>query len=110
MKNMKLLTKISIIIVSGIGVFLIFAKVGLFKDFEEPPKPMVKTEKIDYVVRLEGDIVNVYERRGKSETYSQTISEVNIFDLPQQTKEGLKKGMEMEDITQLARFVEEITS
>jgi len=93
-------------------LLLTLITVGILVFFNLKPKssPQPGAVPVDYVVRLEGNTVNVYERMGESETYSRSVEGVNVFDLPQQTVDDLKKGIEVKDSNQLARLVEEITS
>ncbi len=79
----------------------------------ETPKPervLQQATQSGFVVRLEGNHVNVYNKSSDGETYSKTLSEVNIFDLPESTEQSLKGGVYVESNEALLKLIEDISS
>ena len=114
MKNENVMRKIIVMTVVGIVIvaliLIIVFMSNSYKQQDELPVPTRNIIQVGYVVRLESNIVNVYERKGQAETYSKTLSEINVYDLPEQTYESLKRGVEIKNGTELARLVEELSS
>lgn len=107
--------KRSILTAFGIcAVVLSATAVAFFAVPRSKPKNKVqepqKTAHIGYVVRLEGDTVNVYEHTSEGETYQRSFGEINIFDLPDSVKLKLKEGVAIENDKKLVELIEDISS
>lgn len=70
----------------------------------------VKTVQTGYVVRLEGNSVNIYTLSAEGETYSGSAENVNVYDLPETVRENLKNGMSAENKTELEGIIENLSS
>ena len=68
----------------------------------------VETE--GYIVRLEGNFVNVYQKTAQGETYTNTVNDVNVFDLPETVTQNLKKGIIVSSYEEIAKLTEEWSS
>ncbi|MBQ3054037.1 MAG: hypothetical protein IJC89_03945 [Clostridia bacterium] len=63
-----------------------------------------------YVVRMEGRSVNVYEVRANGEVFRNSVTEVDTFDIPDSTATKLKEGIKIDSLSGVERLIEEITS
>lgn len=104
-------TAIVFSIIAVVVLAVVFAITeGAENNIQTPEQKNGEVLQVGYIVRLEGNHVNVYEQNGEAETYNKTIVGVNVFDLPEKTLNSLRKGVAIKDEAQLSRLVEEITS
>ncbi len=112
MKNRKSLTYSLIIAgisLAAVGASAFFSAAGL-QEKTADSLSFEKTAEPGYIVRTEGNAVNVYQVTSEGETYSYSVENVNIHDLPESVKQSLKKGIAVPDETKLAGIIENLSS
>lgn len=63
-----------------------------------------------YVIRMEGNFVNVYKEDSEGETFEKRVTEANTFDMPDETAKRLKNGIKAATIGEIEKIIEDITS
>ena len=111
MGKKSLVYKLVLLSIAGlIGVGIIAFVLSNYKKPGVVPDPISELHPVSFVVRLEGNTVNVYECGTEGETYTKSLSEVNVFDLPEQVADNLRQGIEVENNAGLAKLVEAMSS
>ncbi len=106
--------KIKVFLISGaIGIFAIATTVFLSAASQKDEiviPPVKRAVWQGYIMRIEGNAVNIYSVTNEGETYSRSVENVNIYDLPETVRGDLKNGIVAQTENELAALIENFSS